>query len=242
MASVQLKRYVRGFCRNLGLDVRSLKHVRELIDFVEDRQIDTVLDVGANVGQFGSAIRAKGFKGRIISFEPISSEFQTLSALAAADGNWETHHCALGAAPGEATINVSSYSVFSSILPETQAATQFDQRAGVTRTETIQVRTLDEMAGDWSGNILLKVDTQGYERNVLEGGRELLRRVKGVHMELPIVQLYQGNWQFHEAVTYMANAGFLPAQIQPVNYSSTDRVSLLEVDCLFRPRTASDVS
>jgi hypothetical protein len=55
-------------------------------------------------------------------------------------------------------------------------------------------------------------------------------------MELPIIQLYQGTWQFHGALEFIASAGFVPAQVHPVNYHSKDNVSLVEVDCLFRPR------
>jgi len=61
-------------------------------------------------------------------------------------------------------------------------------------------------------------------------------RLKGILMELPIIQLYQGTWQFHGALEFIASAGFVPAQVHPVNYHSKDNVSLVEVDCLFRPR------
>ena len=127
-------------------------------------------------------------------------------------------------------------SEFSSILPSTCAAMKYNDAAAITGTETIEVRKLDDVFPRPSGNTLLKIDTQGYERQVLEGGRSLLPKLKGVLMELPIVHLYQGTWQFHEAIEFMADAGFVPAQIQPVNFHSTDRVSLIEVDCLFRPR------
>jgi hypothetical protein len=63
--------------------------------------------------------------------------------------------------------------------------------------------------------------------------------LKGILMELPIVHLYEGTWRLHEAIEYMSSAGFVPAQIAPVNYHSADRVSLCEVDCLFRPRVES---
>ena len=152
-----------------------------------------------------------------------------------ADGNWEAHNFALGAATGDSTINVAEFSVFSSILTSTGAATQFDSRAAVRNTETIKVRTLVKSAHDLSGKLLLKIDTQGYEKQVLDGGLKILSRFEGILMELPITQLYEGNWQFHEALEYMAAGGFVPAQIHPVNYHSKDRVSLVEVDCLFRP-------
>ncbi len=104
-----MKELVRRFFRALGADVRPARHVRGLMDFVKDRQIDTVLDVGANVGQFGASLRSKGYRGRIVSFEPVASVFQTLAARAKADGNWEAYHCALGAETGEATIHVAEF-------------------------------------------------------------------------------------------------------------------------------------
>ncbi len=170
----------------------------------------------------------------MISFEPIRSVFQELLTAAKADADWEAHNCALGAASGEVTINVSDYSVFSSILNLTEAATEFNPRAAVSEIETVTMRTLDEVASMFSGNMLLKIDTQGYEKCILEGGQYTLTRVRGVFVELPIISLYQGIWKFHEAIEYMASKGFILAQIHPANFSSRDRVSLLEVDCLFR--------
>ncbi len=228
--------FIRRLLWRYGFDVRRVRNVPDVRGFIEDRQIDIILDVGANVGQFGASLRRQGYGGKIVSFEPVLSAFQELAARAEADGNWEAYNVALGAAPGEAAIHVSDYSVFSSILTLTRAATEFDRHAAVGRKETITVRTLDDVAANLSGNILLKIDTQGYEKQVLQGGRRTLSRVKGVLMELPIIQLCEGNWQFYEALEFMASAGFVPAQIHPINYHSKDRVSVVEVDCLFRPR------
>jgi hypothetical protein len=66
----------------------------------------------------------------------------------------------------------------------------------------------------------------------------VLPRIKAVLMELPVIHLYKGTWQLHEAIAFMASLGFVPAQIHPVNYHSADAVSLVEVDCLFRARDA----
>jgi hypothetical protein len=67
-----------------------------------------------------------------------------------------------------------------------------------------------------------------------------MARSLGILLELPIVHVYQGEWQFHEAVKFMDDAGFVLAQIQPVNYHGADNVSVIELDCLFRPRSHVD--
>ncbi len=231
-----MKRLIRRTLKHFGFEIRRIETIQTLMGFIHERNIDVVLDVGANAGQFGTSLRAQGYRGKIVSYEPISTVYRTLAAATATDLQWDINNFALGSKTEFATINVSRSSEFSSILCSTSAAMKYDEAAAVTRTESIEVRKLDDVCSKPSGNILLKIDTQGYERQVLEGGRSLLPKLKGVLMELPIVHLYQGTWQFHEAIAFMADAGFVPAQIQPVNFHSTDRVSLIEVDCLFRPR------
>jgi len=231
-----MKAFIKRHLRRFNIDVGSARFRPTVMDFVSNRDIKIVLDVGANVGQFGESLREKGYDGKIISFEPIPSAYQTLAAKARADGNWDAHNFALGAAPERTTINVANSSVFSSLLSTTHAAAEFSETAVATHPETIEVRTLNEVVADTSGNTLLKIDTQGYEKQVLEGGRQMLSTLKGILMELPIIHLYEGTWQFHEAIAFMAAHGFVPAQFHPVNFHWKDEVSLVEVDCLFRPR------
>ena len=220
--------------RRLGYQIRRAEP--DWIDFIMDRNVTTVLDIGANVGQFAELLRVKGYRGRIISFEPVSAAYQELEAKAAADDGWEVHNIALGMEGGDAAINVSDYSVFSSILPLTDAGAQFDKGANVSRADKIEVRRLDDVGIGPSGNLFIKIDTQGFEKAVLDGGRRVLAAAKGVLMELPIIHLYEGAWRLHEAIEYMFEAGFVPAQIHPVSHHTVDNMSLVEVDCLFRPR------
>ncbi len=216
------------------------RRVKDLQDFLEDRKIDVVIDVGANVGQFGESLRAEGYRGRIISFEPIGAEFEVLSKKAAADSNWEAHRCALGAAAGTARLHVSKLSVYSSILGLAETARLHDERTATDHIEEVPVRTLDEIAAGLNGGIFLKVDTQGYERQVLEGGSNTLPKVLGLMLELPVIRIYEGQWQFQEALNLMFSIGFVPAQIQPVGYHGADKVSATEFDCLFRPLSHLD--
>ena len=99
--------------------------------FVTDRDIDVVLDVGANVGQFGASLRAQGYRGKIVSYEPISTVYQTLAATTATDLEWEINNFALGLKTEYVTINVSRSSEFSSILPSTCAAMKYNDAAAI---------------------------------------------------------------------------------------------------------------
>jgi FkbM family methyltransferase len=235
-----MNRVERAIYKRLGLLKLGKRRVRDIFDFIEDRGIDVVIDVGANIGQFGESLRAGGYRGRIVSFEPIASAFQVLSKVAREDGNWEVNHCGLGAASGAARLNVSELSVFSSILGSTSVASLHDNRMAVDHIEEISIRTLDEVAAEIEGKVFLKVDTQGYERQVIEGGRQTMPRVLGIMLELPVIHVYEGVWQFHEAIRFMDEAGFVPAQILPVGYHTVDKVSAVEFDCLFRPKGQVD--
>lgn len=219
--------------RNVGLELK--RKTPDLMDFLESRNVDVVVDVGANTGQFGSRLRRLGYHGRIVSFEPLSGVFSQLKTLTDSDSNWTSYNCALGEEPGRASINVSQNTVYSSLLPQEAGTVAFDAASVVERTEDIEVRTLDQMAAEIGGkNVFLKIDTQGFEKHVMDGARSSLRTIAGVQLELPIVHLYQQTWTLVEAINYMANAGFILSQVAPVTYLGDDPVSLLEIDGVFR--------
>ena len=237
-----MNRAGRALSKRLGILRVGRRRARDLFDFLDTRKIDLVLDVGGNVGQFGAGLRAGGYRGRIVSFEPVQAAFDALSLKAAEDGNWEANRCALGAVSGETLIHVSQLSVFSSILDLAANAGLHDRRIAVDHAERVPIRSLDEVAANLSGNLLLKIDTQGYERQVLEGGRETLGRALGVLMELPVIHVYRGEWRLQDAVQYMEDAGFVLAQMQAVGYHGLDPAAAVDFDCLFRRRASIDAA
>lgn len=223
--------------RHAGIDLVRARKNPSVIDFIENRRINIVLDVGANTGQFGRSLRNRGYTSQIISFEPVKEAFEELKSVAHGDDLWTIFNLALGASSGVMMINVSKNSQFSSFNHLTATGRRFDANAEFKGSESVIVKTLDEAAPttDSSSNILLKVDTQGFERPVLEGAKETLKNVSGVLLELPIIKFYKDNWSFHEAVAYMEKAGFVLAQVHPVNIFDNARDSATEFDCLFRP-------
>jgi|GEM_PF-4301797 len=99
-----VKRQVKKHFWRRGLEIRSSPHLGK---FLESRKIGVVLDVGANIGQFGRELRDQGYRGLIVSFEPVKSVFETLKNVADSDGAWEAHNFALGPAPGRMPIKVA---------------------------------------------------------------------------------------------------------------------------------------
>jgi FkbM family methyltransferase len=239
--SLNVRQFVRRPLRKLGYDFRKITEKPELIDFLQSRSVDLVLDVGANSGQFARLMRDRGYAGEIISYEPVSEVFEMLMSHAAADRKWQVHNIALGSNPGTAVINVSSRTEFSSIKSVSRAAIDFDEFAKPVRQEEVRVETIDNLWNpEWERrNVFLKVDTQGYEQQILAGATNTLSKLTGVQLELPVVRLYEGIWHLDEAIHFMRTAGFVPAQINAGNYHLSDTSSVLEVDCIFRKFDAS---
>jgi FkbM family methyltransferase len=235
-----IKDTARSFARSFGYDIRRTgwHGERRPIDFIRSRNIDLVVDIGANLGQYGENLRKEGYAGWIASFEPTTAAFKALASRASSDRRWRALNMALGENEGTAEINVSESSVFSSILPQRSAATTFSSQAAVISVEAVRVARLDDIFAELpqSKAAFLKIDTQGYERQVLLGASERLSHFAGVQMELPIIHLYEGTWRFHEAVAFMSERGFEISNMLPVNYDPGDTASLVEVDCIFRNR------
>lgn len=203
-------------------------------DFLRSRNVNLVLDVGANCGQYAQELRGQGYKGRIHSFEPVSATFEILAKCAARDPYWEVSQLAAGSAAGTAEINITRNTVYSSIRDQTPMITDFSKKSSIIGTEKVEVIKLDQLQFDQNDVLFLKIDTQGFEQEVLAGASDILERCVGVQLELPVEHLYSEVWSFNEAIHYMDAIGFVPAQFRMVNPLHDDPVAGIEFDCVFR--------
>ena len=229
-----MKRMLKRMAAAAGFQV--IRKQPNRADFFASRAIDTVVDVGANIGQFGREIRAEGFGGRIVSFEPIPEVHRVLVENSGADPQWLSYNFGLSDRPGTAAINVSGKSVFSSLQTARKAALEFDADAAAICQQQIELRRLEEFDEKIGGaRLFLKIDTQGHERKVLQGIGSLARRLYGIQLELPISMLYEGTWTISEAMAFMRDIGFIPTYFSPVNYHDKhDPIAIVEIDCIFR--------
>lgn len=203
------KQQVQGCARRFGFDIFYFDRIR-LMNF---HGIKTVLDVGANVGQFGAETRSYGFKGDLISFEPLSRAFADLKHRASTDARWRVFNYALGDRDGTAEINVSANSMSSSLLAMRSEHVKAAPEAGYVGSEQIRLHRLDTVIcdiadPDHAGPLLLKLDTQGSEYAVLQGAQETLPRIAGLQVEMSLSPLYEGEKLFEEMVPYICSLGF----------------------------------
>jgi FkbM family methyltransferase len=174
--------------------------------------VDTVLDVGANIGQYGNALRSSGFTGRIVSFEPLGDAYAQLAQRAAKDPAWTAERTAVGAEPGTLEIHVAANSHSSSLLPMNDTHVSAAPQSRIVGSESVPVTTIADVAARLAvlpERTLLKVDTQGYEKPVLDGAGELLAQFAMVQLELSFVPLYDGQALYAELVTRLGELGFV---------------------------------
>jgi FkbM family methyltransferase len=184
-----------------------------------DNHIGTVIDVGANNGQFRNFLRNHvGYRGLIVSFEPLPDLARDLQARTAADGNWIVHARALGATAGQLRLNVMAQSVFSSFLQPRQA-TGATQGNTVTRTEIVPVSTLDTEFPDLDAlrTTYLKLDTQGFDLEVLRGGPRAASVIPALQSEVSFEPIYENMPDYLEAIAEFGRHGFAVSDMFLVN-------------------------
>ena len=170
--------------------------------------VRTVLDVGANEGQFASTAVFAFPAAKIVCFEPLPSAQPALRAVADRhQGRLEIEPFALGDTSGHVDLNVTNFSPSSSILPvEQHTAVPID----VAETTRVAIRCLSEWAATKSlvPDIIMKLDVQGYEANVLRGGIDVLKQTRVVIAETTFTPLYQGQSSLGDLCAILEPLGF----------------------------------
>ena len=199
--------------------------------------INLVLDVGANVGQFGRKnLRDAGYRGRIVSFEPLNTAWKSLSVESARDPLWTVApRMAIGSEGGEIDINVAQNSVSSSVLDMLPDHRKFAPQSAYVAVESVPIRRLDEVAHQYffpDSKVFLKIDTQGFEDFVLQGADGILDSIVGIQLELSLIPLYSGQQLYDEMIQRMKNAGFDLWGISSA-FVDVDSGRTLQVDATF---------
>jgi FkbM family methyltransferase len=209
-------------------------HLHRLFELL---RVDCVLDVGANLGQYRDFLRDDvGFAGLIVSFEPIPDHVRTLMERAKLDKNWIVESCALGSGTGEAQFNVMTNSQFSSFLsPDHSAVQLFEGQNQVQQRITVPVKTLDEVFPEIQRRfncncVYLKLDTQGYDLEVLKGASRTLANVRALQTEASVTPIYKGMPDYTSSIRALERLGFELSGMFPNNSGHFPR--LIEFDAV----------
>ena len=234
----QILKIIRSILNPIGYEIVKYKSYNPphiVLDLLKMNNIQAVLDVGANTGQYSLGLRKAGFKGRILSFEPVSTAYQELKTRALNDRNWQTFNFALGETDGYSSIHISGHSPSSSILPMTLLHIDASPGSEYLSEEKIEVKTLDSIydtLGLKGENVFLKVDTQGYEKKVLDGALRSLSSIKGLQLELSAYELYEGEEIYYSICRFVEERNFRLMRIIP-GFTHKGTHEMLQFDALF---------
>jgi FkbM family methyltransferase len=197
--------------RRRGIDYEHYRNLRR--PWLLDAGIKTILDIGANTGQFARLAHEVFPGAAIYSFEPLPDCFEALKTALPAGADFHPVNCALGREEGTLEFRRARHTPSSSFLKMTKLHEEaFPESTGgqEERPLSVAVRTLDGVAAELPlrENILLKIDVQGYEANVLAGGAATVRRAVAVIMETSFRRLYEGQPLFDEIYETMRGLGF----------------------------------
>lgn len=175
--------------------------------------VKTVLDIGALRGEFASDVLVPTFPGATVHcFEPSPDAFPLLADVAGkSHGRIVAHNFGLGEEEAELTFFVNvDFQASSSFLAQTNANLEAFPQLERTEERIAKVRRLDDVAPslDIRSDLVVKIDTQGYEAHVIRGGRETLRKAVGCVVEVQVAELYEGTSRFSEIYEELSSAGF----------------------------------
>ena len=202
----------------------------------------TVVDIGANRGQFALIARHCFPDARIISFEPLRGPAEIFRGVFEGDTSVALHQVAIGPEAGTAIIHVSKCDDSSSLLPITSLQNQIFPGTQESGTETIKVGRLEEFvsAEEIEPPALLKLDVQGYELSALKGCEALLPHFAYVYAECSFVELYAGQALADEVIAWLRERGFALSGVYNMAYDRSGKA--VQADFLFQRRSAACAS
>ena len=235
-----MKSIVKTLANNLGYEIKKITLLnsseKRMQKALLSHNIDIVLDVGANIGQYAKSLRKLNYAGKIISFEPLNQPYEQLVRNSQNDPLWEiAPRMAIGDKDAEIEINVSANSYSSSIRKILEAHINNAPASKYVGKESVAMAKLDSIGDTFvSGyeSVFLKIDTQGYESNVIEGAMNFLKKVKGMQIELSLVPLYEEQALFVDLLDKIYSLGYELYDITPI---FLDQASgrMLQVDGVF---------
>lgn len=210
-------------------------YIQRRVALMKRHGINMVLDVGANTGQYGKLLRSLGFRGRIVSFEPLSEAFAQLQRAAASDPFWSCHNIGLSEVDATAMINVAANSYSSSFLPISARSVGIEPGIACVAHQEARLRRLDDLIDEIvrPGEVIyFKIDTQGYELNVLKGALNAIKRAPLIQLETAFFEGYQGQPLIESVIGYLRGLGYRIVAIEP-GWEDIKTAEMLECDLIF---------
>lgn len=228
-----VKKLTKSLFRLCGLDIRRIAPF-EPYDWLKGRNIRTVFDIGANVGQFACQIHRVLPDAMLYSFEPLEDCYNQLLKKMGHLARFRAFNFALGDTNGQGEIYHNDFTPSSSLLPMEELHKRAFPYTKHARLEKIEVRRLDDVVSDLevSENVLVKIDVQGFEDKVILGGEKTLSRASVLIVETSFEPLYKDQPLFDTIYDLLRQRGFAYMGTDHIIRNPTDG-SILQCDSVF---------
>lgn len=230
---------IKKIFQKLGIDIRRFNSENvwalQINTILKKFNINLVFDVGANNGQYAQELFDIGYKNKIISFEPLAKAYEKLLINSDKHDNWIIHNrCALGESQKNIEINISENSVSSSLLDILDEHVESAISSRYIGKELIKVDKLDNVFNLYydNHNCALKIDTQGFEKQVLEGSLKSLDKISLIQCEISLFELYKGGPLLDEIKGFLEELDFSLWALYPAFVSKIDGKTL-QIDAIF---------
>jgi FkbM family methyltransferase len=235
------KSAIKSLGHRFGLELRvsgprSRPELR-LVKFLNHHGIDLIIDVGANRGQFSKEIFQAGYLGEIVSFEPLpNAHAQLIEAARPFNGRWKiAPRMALSDRAGLAEMQITKSDTSSSLLEPTRKFVETVPRVEVVDRTSVPTERLDVAIKDYlsaAKKIFLKIDVQGFEKQVLDGSKETISIMDGAIVEVCTDRLYSGQSDIAEILEMFSSEKFDLWDINTV-FRAPDTLRMAAVDMVY---------
>jgi FkbM family methyltransferase len=229
-----LKKILRATSRFFGYEIT--RYQKPPISPLLSLKIDLLIDIGANTGQSAIQARYDGYVGKILSFEPLLEAHNALCNKSVNDEMWTIfRRCAIGSKTSKSFINVARNSGSSSMLDMLPRHINAAPESKYSTKQQVEVITLDsifEKISKGHKNIFLKIDTQGYEHEVLCGATNSINKIKAIQLELSTTPLYESQYLYEYFFQFFQRNQYYLYDLAP-GFRDPETGELLQFDATF---------
>lgn len=198
-------------------------------------ELDYIIDVGANSGQFSKVVGYFYPKATIDAFEPLPNLYSKIQKTFENKKNIRTYNVALGNENGTVMFNKNNYGHISSILEISNTNKHYPKQKNDLKQIVVEIKTLDSLdliKNKTRGTALLKLDVQGYELEVLKGATETINNIDYIVIEANLEELYYNQPSFTKMNSYLNKSEF--ELMGMLDFNLGDKNKYIEVDLLYK--------
>ena len=215
----KLKRIVRHIANAVEYPELVKAHFNKLdkdfvqnLCFLKDKlniRPNTILDIGAAVGEWSKAASYVFPESSIYAFEPIPAAFQKLQELKKINKKFSPFNYALSSKSGRTNFYLNDFFYSSSLLKMTDEGKEIFDFLKNERLIEVECRKLEELDDiQYKSPIFLKLDVQGAELTVLEGAGSILNKTDVIQLELNFDRFYQDQANYEDIIHFLNEKKF----------------------------------